>query len=679
MSSYNLDFETRSRADLKKVGAYRYACDPSTRILMFAIARDDGEPALWMNPALFPWANGVALALLDEALADAGSLLWAHDAEFERAVSRYRMKLDIGRTPPAIERWRCTAALARKAGLRPSLANVGEDLNLGQKKWGEGYQLIRTFSIPQKDTGEFIEPRDEPEKFAKFGFYCQLDVKSEREVHQRLKPFELKTGALDTFLFDARMNDRGLPLNIKALRHAQTIIESVQARVTAEFKALTGLEVTQRDKVKKYLIGLGLKLANMQSKTTDDVIAYHEDEEDEDETLELPENPTETAIAALRLYKLVSYAAIKKVKTMLDCACPDGFARGMYLYHGAGTGRWAAKHIQPMNMKKPTIPDAAGVYAMLCAGCSEQDIEELYGNPLEAIANCIRNFIHDTSAPMFDADYSSVEARIICWLAGQEDILKIHRAADAWKGPKELKPDVYKTMAQEVYGVPASKVTGEQRDLGKRLELGCGFGMWWVKFQKTCWDLYRVRVSDELAERGVLAYRGSHGRVVSFWADCDNAMRSAVLHHGQRFFAGTLISFEVRSVSGLEYLLMRLPSGRIIAYPHPKVEILEGQDRENVTYYGQIPGTAKWGRVSLWPGKCAENAVQAVAADLIAHGSVTAERRGFTIWGLVHDQAIARAAGKLDDFVAALTELPAWAAGLPLKAEGKLAPFYQKT
>jgi DNA polymerase len=690
--NYHIDYETRSKADLKKVGAYRYACDPSTRILMFAIARENEEPVLWYNPARAPDRclescnyNFEALTLLDEALADPEAILWAHNAEFERALTKYRMKLDIGRVPPAIEKWRCTAALARKAGLRASLANVGEDLNLGQKKWGEGYAMIRLFSIPQKDTGEFADPCavENREKFATFGKYCALDVKSEREVHHRLKPFELKTAALDTFLFDARMNDRGLPLNIKALQHANTIIDQVQAAVTKEFRELTGLDPTQRDKVKKWLEECGLKLINMQSKTTDDLIASAEAAEDDEDPLDVEEpvaltEKIEKGLKALKLYKQVSYAAVKKVKTMLACACPDGFARGMFLYHGASTGRWSGIKLQPQNFKKPTIKDADGVYKLICAGRSAEDIEMIYGNPLEAIANCIRNFIHDPTAQMFDADYASVEARIVCWLAGQEDILSIHRKADAWTGPKELKPDVYKTMARVVYGVPEPQITGEQRDLGKRLELGAGFGIWWPKFQKTCWDLYRVRVSDELAEKGVIGYRNSHPMVVQFWADCDDAMRNALLHPGERFMAGKHASYEFRTVARLPYLLLRLPSNRVIAYPHPKVETPEGEDRDNVTYYGQLPGTTKWGRIKLWPGKAAENITQAVAADFIAHGAVTAERRGFTIWGLIHDQALGRAQGKLDDFVAALTDLPPWAAGLPLKAEGRTTDFYRK-
>ena len=612
--NYHLDYETRSRADLKKVGAYRYACDPSTRILMFAIARGDEEPVLWMNPEFDAdlISDPCALLILDEALRDPTALLWAHNAEFERAVSRYRMKLDIGFDPPPTERWRCTAALARKAGLRASLANVAEDLNLGQKKWGEGYQLIRLFSIPQEKTGEFTDPMTEPAKFARFGDYCLQDVRSEREVHQRLKPFELKTSALETFLFDARMNDRGLPLNMAALRHADAMIDRVQARVTAEFQKLTGLNPTQRDKVKAYLEGLGLKLANMQSKTTDDVISYHDEDDDgEDMLFEPGENPTDIALKALALYKQVSYAAVKKVKTMLACACSDGFARGMFLYHGAGTGRWSGVKLQPQNFKKPTIRDADGVYAMLCAGCTEDDIDSLYGNPLEAIANCIRNFIHDPTGPMFDADYASIEARIVCWLAGQEDALDRFR-----KGV-----DSYILMASQIYGVPAHliKNPSTEREVGKRAVLGCGFGVGWEKFQATLWALYRIKVSDEVAQRAVQVYRATNEKVADrwsggtrtngLWGNCDDAARKALLSPGERFNVGKYLAFEFRTVSGLPYLLIHLPSKRVVAYPHPKVETLPDDDRENVTYYGHIPGTTKWGRIKLYGGKFAENCI----------------------------------------------------------------------
>lgn len=666
MNIYHLDYETRSRADLKKVGAYRYAADSSTRILMFAIAKNDDEPVFWDCLR----GGKAAMAMLQEALADPTALFWAHNAEFERAISKYRMEADLGLEPPPVEKWRCTAALARKAGLRSSLANVGEDLNLGQKKFGEGYQLIRLFSIPQKATGEFIEPKDEPEKFVRFGEYCVQDMRSEREVHAMLKPFELKGAPLETFLFDARMNDRGIPVNVAALRHANRIIGEVQTRVAKEFVELTGLQPTQRDKVKQLLESVyGVKLTNMQSKTLDDAIAYHSESEDDEELDAETEPDSAIARRILFLYKQVSFAAVKKVQTMLDCVCDDGFIRGMFLYYGAGTGRWTGQKVQPQNFRRPTIKDADGAYRLLCSGASTEELKMVYGNPLEAIANCIRNFIHDTSSPMFDADYAAIEARIICWLAGQEDALDRFR-----KGV-----DSYCHMAGVIYDRPMEliKNPSPERELGKRAVLGCGFGMWWVKFQKTAWDQARIKLSDELSERAVMAYRESYNKVVQFWDDCDAAARNAIGAPNCVYKAGK-VSFRSLRLCGLPYLVMTLPSGRNLAYPHPRIERLGEDERFSVTYYGQLPGTAKYGRVKLYGGKLAENAAQATAADVMAHGAVTAEKQGHIIWGLVHDQALGKATGFLENFISALTDLPSWAAGLPIKAEGKIVPYYKK-
>ena len=41
------DYETRSRCDLKRSGAFKYAADPSTEVLCCAFAVDDGPVQLW--------------------------------------------------------------------------------------------------------------------------------------------------------------------------------------------------------------------------------------------------------------------------------------------------------------------------------------------------------------------------------------------------------------------------------------------------------------------------------------------------------------------------------------------------------------------------------------------------------------------------------------------------------
>lgn len=661
---YHLDYETRSSADLKKVGAYRYAADPSTRILMFAIAKNDEEPLLWFNPALFPGqpGNAAAHAMLSAALADPTALLYAHNAQFESAVSKYRMEQDIGMIPPPVEKWRCTAALARKAGLRPSLANVGEDLGLKQLKFGQGYQLIRKFSIPQRDSalGEFIDPTSEPKAFLEFGEYCVQDVRSEREVHHRLKPFELKRATLESFLFDARLNDRGIPVNVKALQHAQRIIEEVQTKVRAEFVKLTGLEPSQRDKVKELLETVyGVKLVNMQAKTLDAVIAYHDEPEDEEWDAEFPPD-NEVARRILELYKLVSFAAIKKVKTMLDCVCPDGRLRGMFLWHGTGPGRASGKLVQPQNFKRPTINDADGVYAMICAGASAEDIETVYGNPLEAIANCIRNFIHDTECEMFDADYSAIQARLVAWAAGEEWRLKVFRTHGK----------IYEASACEMFGLKMEQITKPIRQKGKIAELALGFQGWTGALKKM--GALEMGLKEDELEPLAKDWREANPSIVDCWANLEKAAKSAILNPGKEFVANKA-NFRCVKVAGLPYLLMTLPSSRAIAYPHP-----QWSSEDGITYYGQLPGTSKWDRVQLYGGKLLENLVMGMEADIMAGGCVNAEKDGFTLWALIHDQALARAQGELEKFVAALTKLPEWAVGLPLTADGSITPFYRK-
>lgn len=673
INTYHLDFETKSRADLRKVGAYRYAADPSTRILMFAIRKNKGPVLLWFNSALFDnGPDGVdAKDMLIEALHEARAgkaLLKAHNAEFERAISKYRMQPDLNLPPPPIEAWRCTAAMARKAGLRPSLANVGEDLGLQQMKWGEGYQLIRLFSIPQKD-GEFIDPRTEPEKFHRFGEYCVQDVKSESEVDERLAPFELKGATLDSYLFDARLNDRGIPLNIAALKHAQKIIDEVQARVAKEFTELTGLQPGQRDKVKKLLETVyGVKLVNMQSKTLDNAISYHDDPDDEEDWEMAEPSDNAQAVRILSLYKQLSFAAIKKVRTMLDCACPDGRARGMFLWHGAGTGRQSGQKIQPQNFKRPTISDSDGVYEMICNGATAEQIDLVYGNPLEAIANCIRNFIHDChddgGSPMLDADYSAIEARIVAWLSGEEWRMKV------FKGHGKI----YEASASEMFKIPLSDVTKSIRQKGKIAELAFGYqGAVKAAIKMGALDM---GLKEEELQPLVDRWRDANPNIVRCWYALEAACKRAIIHPGEEFTTNR-ISFRCAKVAGLPYLLMKLPSGRSIAYPHPK-----WSEEDGITYYGQIPGTAKWGRVSLYGGKILENASQAITADILFVGVVNAERMNFIIWALIHDQALAKADGgaeRLDEFIKALTDLPPWADGLPIKAEGEVAPFYRKS
>lgn len=644
----HLDYETFSELDLKLVGAYRYASHPSTEILCASVSTDDEGPYLWINPKY--GASDPRAVRLMERLANGDYLIWAHNSMFEWAITRYRWKKDIGLPKPKLEQFRCTQTLSRCAGLPGRLEELAEKLG-GPKKDPAGTKLINVLCKLQKNGRRFL-PTDVPDRFKALGVYCLQDNRVERYTHKRLASFELRGAALALWHFDQRMNDRGVPVNVEALKTSLKIVTEASADLGGEFHKVTGLNPTQRAKVQVWFAEHGLELEDMKAPTLEDAAE---------------QDGLEPAVQkALMLYSQVRFAAVKKIKTMLDCVCDDGWVRGTLVAFDAGTGRWTARLIQTQNMKKPTISQTELAYEMICRGCSRKALDMVFGNALEVIASCIRHFIQWQDGPLLDADYNAIEARIVNWLAGQEDILEAYR-----KGI-----DQYKLMANRIYNRPVEQITKDQREVGKRAVLGCGFSMAWEKFQSSCWIQYRLKVSDEIAQKAVKAYRARHSKVQKFWYDVDRAARAAIARPGAVFKVGEFVRLWVATTGDIPFLFVRLPSGRCIAYPEPKIE---GSERGDITFYGRLPNKT-FGRVKTYGGKIVENITQATAFDYMAHGGVNAESKGFKIITVIHDQAPAlQLDGQtVEAYCAALTKMPVWAIGLPIKAEGRIIPFYKK-
>jgi DNA polymerase len=272
---------------------------------------------------------------------------------------------------------------------------------------------------------------------------------------------------------------------------------------------------------------------------------------------------------------------------------------------------------------------------------------------------------------LLDCDYAAIEARIVCWLAGQEDALEEYR-----NGVKR-----YERMAAQIYGIPEEQVNKfPQRFVGKEATLGCGFGLGADRFRVQC-KKKQYDLPVGLEHTVVKAWRAKHKKVVQFWYALDDAAKNAVAKKGQVFKAGPFISFKSRDIGGTEYLLMRLPSGRKLSYPRPRIVPGKFEGTTAVSFYANIKGT-KWGHISTWGGTWAENAAQAVAADIMANGVHNTERAGYETATLIHDQCLSfyhpERGQTVEEFVRLLTTLPPWAVGLPIAAEGSLVPFYKK-
>lgn len=654
----HIDYETYSPTDLTKVGAWKYVESEEAEILIAAISNDGYGPYLAVNPKyshVVP-SDPRALALLEQ-MGQHGEEIWAHNAPFEMAVSEALLNHDFGVTCPRRAQWRCTALLCRRAGLPASLDKACETLKLTQKKDNRGGALIKQFSCPDK-SGFRVLPQDDPIAFQEYCDYCLQDVRSEMGLHKALKPFTPTGDLLRAFTWDLTVNARGFAVDVPACKAAQKIIEELTQEAEEKFFKLTGVLPSQRAKAQSWFYSNGLPLENMQADTIE---ALLEDP---------PIGVNESVIDTLKLYSSQQFAAVKKVQTMLDCAMADGRVRGGLQFHGAAPGKWSGRLVQPQNFKKPEKAHreiTGEFFEDLKAGASRETLEMCYGNPLAVMSSSIRHFI---SGPLLDADYAAIEARIVPWLAGQDNVLERFRSGK----------DLYKWMASSIYGIPESAVDVDQRTLGKVTILGCGFQMWWPKFQATALTQYSLTISDELAKKAVLAYRDLCDKVVALWGLLEEAVRAAITSPGQAFPAGRRISACVRKVGDVPFLLLKLPSGRSLAYPWPALEVDPSRPGDtSISFFGNLDGNT-WGRVFTFGGSLLENCTTGTAFDLMAYGGMNAEATGFEVTNLIHDQALAdwKPGQTVERFVECLTTLPAWADGLPIKAEGNITPYYTK-
>jgi DNA polymerase len=734
MPEYSFDYETRSRVDLRKSGAHRYARDNTTEILCFSLLKENQEPRIWVPKKWRSIVQGYLPIVPDNELADLSkpeAVVSAFNAGFEIAITDSLFESTTGYPAIPHKQWRCVAAMARRAALPGSLEKLAETLNLTNLKDSKGKGLIRKFSVPQtagKHKGQFIDPNDDPEAFRDFCQYCLQDSRTEREAKTLLKDFELTGFPLQTFLLDIEINCRGFPVNLDALRKAEKLVNEETERLETEFLALTGLKPSQGAKLLVWLKERGFKHDNLQAVTLEEFFETF-DEEDEAASPELKE--------VLKIKKHISFASLKKIPTMISCAGPqDNRVRGTHTYHGAGTGRWSASLVQPQNFKKPApymeslSPSA---YKDIQEGCNTDWLRLNYGPPLEVIASCIRHFIQD-GKPMLSADYSAIEARLLAWQADEKWKLEV------FKGHGKI----YEAAACQMFGVTMKDFDDYKKEHGKHHplrqkakagELACGYAGGTGALVRM--GALKQGLTKKELPGIIMSWREANPSIVKMWGDIERASKTAIRTPGKVFPFGKGCSFFSTHTAGMKYLFMRLPSGRKIAYPRPEIipqlrwtEInfvkdengelveeptvkklfnptpsqieakkqkeLEGTALkqakkpyikgvrlgEAITIFSQLPASVHWGRVETHPGIFCNNQIQGIAGDFMANGLLQAEAAGYPTLMIIHDEDLAQYDLSEDrspnHFVECLTKLPPWAEGMPLAAEGGEVEFYQK-
>ena len=283
---------------------------------------------------------------------------------------------------------------------------------------------------------------------------------------------------------------------------------------------------------------------------------------------------------------------------------------------------------------------------------------------LEVLALSLRACLRAAPGKKFvGGDFAAIEARVLAWLAGQDDLIALFA-----KGA-----DVYKPLAAQIYDVPVADVTKAQRDMGKRARLGCGFGMGAEKFVATAWKEGRQIISLDFAEHVIAVYRDESDKITALWKELNNAALEAVRNPGRVVFAADgKLRFSVRG----EFLWIVLPSGkRMLAYHRPVIRSVMtpwGEKRDTVFFWGENSLTKKWCLQKTYGGFWAENVTQAAARDIMLEAMWRIEDACYPIVATVHDQLLSEVDedfGSAKEYEEILCENPQWAKTLPIAAE----------
>ena len=338
MDTLAIDIETYSDVSLPDCGVHRYAASEQFEILLFAYSLND-EPT-----QIIDLASGEKIPdEIMEYLTDDSVIKTAYNAAFERnCINRF---FGLSLKP---EGWRCTLVQASMLSLPLSLEGVGEALNLDKKKMSEGKDLIRYFCMPCKPTkangGRTRNlPSDAPEKWELFKTYCIRDVDVEKQIRNKLSKFPILDREQELYCMDQRINDRGIMVDQKLIRHAVTCDLLYKETATKKAYEISGLENPNSvSQLKDWLNEKGIEVDSLAKAAVE----------------ELVENTQGDVAEMMKLRLAMSKTSVKKYEAMERSVCPDGRVHGLLQFYGANrTGRWAGRLVQIHNLPQNHMED----------------------------------------------------------------------------------------------------------------------------------------------------------------------------------------------------------------------------------------------------------------------------------------------------------------------------------
>jgi DNA polymerase len=636
MNRLYIDFETKSGLSLPNVGTKRYVRTTQSDIVCLGY-KLNGQPAKIWTPKL-----GLPKEVLMVSAID--TYVYAHNIQFDRevwnhiGVRKYRF--------PELKLHQCvdTMALCGRYGFPQQLDKATRVLGVGAKKKSGSLLMGKITQPPFKFTQT---------EYEQFLDYCQNDVEIMYRMVSRLPASHLSKHENKIWQVSVQVNQNGVPIDLPAVDRIYEAVQFYRDKYSAQVNELTFGSVpraTMTQRLKEWCQSKGVDIPDLQADTVQEYL-------DRDD---LPQSVRQV----LEIRQLTAGSAVGKYKRLANQVIGNRIYEN-HRYYGGRTGRYSAMGFQLHNLPRATVDDDEKYIQLFMTGM----IAQRQYNPLQIAKALIRPMIKAPKGmSLIIIDYSSIENVLLAFVAGETWVLELFRAG----------MDEYTDFASRLYQIPYDKVTPTQRKDCKPAILGCGYGLAWRSYMEYAAG-FGVKVEESEAQQTVGMYRKTHRNVVRLWHKGDEAARAALEHPNQEFKFNGCSFRTTKDRVGRLWLVLRLLSGRNIFYPKP--EIIEGKFGDNVSYMGWSSQRKRWERIFFPPHKITENIIQALARDILVNGLIALQKAGKKVIAHIHDEYVVEhhtATANLDEIRSIILNLPPWAKGMPLGAEGEIRKRYHK-
>ena len=606
MDLITLDFETFYDKDfsLRKITLENYIRDPRFEIVGVGIKVNNGDTE---------WASGTHEELHDylHTFDWKNSMVLAHNTMFDGAILGWLFNIR-----PRI--WADTLCIARAlhgVEVGGSLAVLAERYRIGEK----GTEVLDAMGLRRLDFSE--------EQLDSYGDYCINDVELTYKLFALMgKNFpkkEMRIVDMTLRMFIEPVLELDLPL-------LETHLVNVKQRKLdlIESSGVTKTDLMSNPKFAKLLEAQGVTPPKKISLTTGkETHAFAKSDEAFKELLD-HENPAVVALVESRL----------GVKSSLEESRTERFIgiakRGLLpvpvRYYAAHTGRWGGD-------------DKINIQNLPSRGVNGKVLK--------------KSIVAPEGYVLIDCDSSQIEARVLAWLAGQDDLVQAFLN----------KEDVYIKMAARIYDIPESEVTAEQRFVGKTTILGAGYGMGAVRFAEQL-KTFGTTMAPAEAKRVVQIYRESNWKIAQLWRTAQHML--VAMSRGDNFTFGANGIVECKARNGTAGI--RLPSGLWMKYADLQFE--QGERGPEFSYM------TRRGRTRIYGGKVVENICQAIARCIMGEQMLAIARK-HKIALTVHDSVVCCVEISVEvearEYIeACMNTTPAWADGLPIACESGIGKSY---